>query len=140
MCSFDICICSLFTNVPLEETIHKCAEALYNNPDFQPYFPKEISLELMLSATSTVEFSFDKIIYKQIDGVAMGSPHSPVLANILIGYHEEKLFLEITKPAVYFRYDDDDRCDDDDDDSFALFQSEKEYTSFSQIHFWERRE
>ena len=28
--------------------------------------------------------------YNQIDGVAMGSPLAPVLANILMGFHESK--------------------------------------------------
>ena len=36
----------------------------------------------MLMVTSGVEFSFDDIMYRQIDGVAMGSPLGPVLANI----------------------------------------------------------
>ena len=67
MCSFDVC--SLFTNVPLEETISICDEALNNNPDSQPYFPEDVFIELMHGATSMVEFSFD-IIYKQIDEVA----------------------------------------------------------------------
>ena len=42
----------------------------------------------MLMVTTGVEFSFNDIMYKQIDGVAMGSPLGPVLANIFVGYHE----------------------------------------------------
>ena len=38
------------------------------------------------------------------------------LANIFVGYYEEKLFSEISKPAVYFRYVDD---------TFVIFQNEK---------------
>ena len=72
MCSFDVS--SLFTNVPLDETIAICADTLYNIPDSQPCIPKEAFVELLHSATSTVEFSFDNTIYRQIDGVAMGSP------------------------------------------------------------------
>ena len=78
--------------------------------------PKEV-LELMYSATSTVEFSFDNIIYRQIDGIAMGSPLGPALANIFVGYYEEKLFSETSKPAVYFRYVDD---------TFAIIRNEKD--------------
>ena len=47
-----------------------CAEAIYENPDSQPHLPKEVFVELMHSATSTVEFSNANIIYKQTDGVA----------------------------------------------------------------------
>ena len=35
------------------------------------------------------------------------SPLQPVLANIFVGYHEAKLFLNIQKPISYFRYVDD---------------------------------
>ena len=79
------------------------ADTLYNNPDFQPCIPKEVFVELLNSATSTVEFSFDNTIYRQIDGVAVDSPLGPALANIFFGYYEEKLFSEISKPAVYLR-------------------------------------
>ena len=119
MCSFNVS--SLFTNVPLDETIAICADTLCNIPDFQPCIPKEVFVELLHSATSTVEFSFDNTIYRQIDGVAMGSPLGPALTNILVGYYEEKLFSEISKPAVYFRYVDD---------TFVIFQNEKESKEF----------
>ena len=86
MCSFDVS--SLFTNVPLNETIEICADTLYNIPDSQPCILKEVFVELLHSASSTVEFSFDNTIYRQIDGVAMGSPLGPALANIFVGYYE----------------------------------------------------
>ena len=74
-------------------------------------------MKLLHSATSTIEFSFDNTIYRQIDGVAMRSPPNPASANIFVGYYEEKLFSEIYKPAMYFRYVDD---------TFVIFQDEKE--------------
>ena len=43
-------------------------------------------------ATSLVEFSFNYVMHRQFDGVAMGSPLSPALANIFVGYYEAKLF------------------------------------------------
>ena len=46
-------------------------------------------------------------MYKQIDGIAMGSPLGPVLANIFVGYQEEKLFIDNNQPLIYFRYVDD---------------------------------
>ena len=91
ICSFDIS--SLFTNVPLKETINICANALYrNDADAQPLIFKAVFIELMKSATSGVEFSFNNIMYKQTDGVAMGLPLVPALANIFVGFYEEKLF------------------------------------------------
>ena len=70
MCSFDVS--SLFTNVPLDETIKICSEALYDQSDSQPVIPKDVLVELMKSAASSVEFSFNNTMYKQTDGVAIG--------------------------------------------------------------------
>ena len=41
-----------------------------------------------------------------MDGVAMGSPLAPVLANIFMGFHESKWFNEysLNKPKFYLRY------------------------------------
>ena len=120
LCSFDIR--SLFTNVPLAETIQICAESLYGGELIPPHYPKEIFVELMKTATTkSVEFSFNNNRYKQIDGVAMGSLLSVALDNIFVGYHESKLFESTTKPFLYHRYVDV---------TFAIFGSEDECTSF----------
>ena len=76
LCSFEIS--SLFTNVPLDETIEICADALYRG-------------HLDCPATRGVEFSFNNQMYKQLDGVAMGSPLGRGLANIFVGFHESRL-------------------------------------------------
>ena len=38
-----------------------------------------------------MEFSFDGVMYRHIDGVAMGSPLGLVLANIFVGFCESKV-------------------------------------------------
>ena len=119
LCSFDIS--SLFINVPLKETIGKCAEALHKDPSSTPPIPQAIFIELMESATSSIEFGFNDAMYKQTDGVAMGSPLGPALANIFVGYHESKLFFCVQKPTIYFRYVDD---------TFAIFKQEGDVDNF----------
>ena len=119
LCSFDIS--SLFTNVPLAETIEICADALYNDDSMAPSFPRNIFVELMQLATSSVEFSFNNNMHRQIDGVAMGSPLGPALANIFVGYQEAKLFNIAKRPLVYFRYVDD---------TFAVFNNEEDCNTF----------
>ena len=57
-------------------------------------------------ATSSVEFSFNDIMHHQIDGVALGSPLEPALANIFVGYYEPKLFQTTSIPEMYYRYMD----------------------------------
>ena len=126
LCSFDIF--SLFTNVPLAETIEICADALYIDDSMAPSFPRNIFVELMQLANSSVEFSFNNNMHRQIDGVAMGSPLGPALANIFVGYQEAKLFNIVKRPLVYFRYVDD---------TLAVFNNKEDCTLFSptSIHF-----
>ena len=75
-------------NVPLVETIEFCADALYNGKLTLLPFPHAVFVELMQMTTSFVEFSFNNIMRQSIDGIAMGSPFGPSLANIFIGYYK----------------------------------------------------
>ena len=92
MCSFDVS--SLFTNVPLDETNKICLDAPYDNSDSQPVIPKNVFVALTKNATSSVEFSFNNIMYKQTDEATMGLPLGPVLASIFVGYYEKSYFLK----------------------------------------------
>ena len=114
LCSFDIC--SLFTNIPLAETIEICTKTLYGGHFPTPVIPKHVFIELTKTATTSVELTFNNIMYRQIDVVAMGSPLGPSLANIFV-----KLFNEISKPIVYCRYVND---------TFSLFHKETEFQKF----------
>ena len=105
MCYFDVS--SLFTNVPLDEIFKICSDALYDESDSQPAISKEVFVELMKSATFSVKFSFNNTMYKQTDGVALGLPLGPTLANIFVGYYGKKLFSQTQKPPIYLRYVDD---------------------------------
>ena len=105
MCSFDVS--SLFTNVPLDETIRICADKLYENDVDVMGLSRNNFIKLMHYATGSVEFSFDNVMYRQVDGVAMGSPLGPSLANIFVGYQEEWLFSNIVFPRMYLLYVDD---------------------------------
>ena len=55
-------------------------------------------------------FIFNGELYKQIDGVAMGSPLGPTFANIFLCFHERNWLDSCPsefKPVVYRRYVDD---------------------------------
>ena len=119
LCSFDIK--SLFTNVPLDETISICADHLYHHHPNNTQLKKNNFVELLRVATTSVEFSFNDEMYKQTDGVAMGSPLGPILANIFVGFQESKLFSKVKPPTMYCRYVDD--C-------FAIFDNQTDCDSF----------
>ena len=107
MCFFDIV--SLFPNIPLKEVIDICANAIYHDDiiDEPPPLLKEQSFRKLLEmVTSGVEFSFDEVMYRPVDGVAMGSPLGQILANIFVGYHERKI-PDDQWPEMYERYVDD---------------------------------
>ena len=80
MCYFDID--SLFTNAPLTETIDICAHLLYHMELEHLPISESVFIELMNMATRDVEFSFNNIMFVQIDGVAMGSPLGPMLGHV----------------------------------------------------------
>jgi retron-type reverse transcriptase len=57
---------------------------------------------------TTSYFSFNGQFYEEIDGVAMGSPLSPVIANFYIEDFEERALDSAShKPLCWFRYVDD---------------------------------
>ena len=58
-------------------------------------------------AITSLKFSFNDIMYKQIDGVAMDSPLGPALANIFVGYHGEKLLNQNNETKIYLQCIDD---------------------------------
>ena len=119
MCSFDVC--SLYTNVPLEETIEICCDVLFRSSLPKPTFPGSVFKHLINFAISSVEFSFNNIMYRQIDGVAIRSSLGPALANIFVGFCEANLFNRIDCPPMYYHYVDD---------TFCLFKNEKDADSF----------
>ena len=74
-------------------------------------------------ATSQTHFLFSGNYYDKIDGVAMGSPLVPVLANLFMGFHEERWLKNYsgTYPLFYRRYVDDIICVFNDESDATLF-------------------
>ena len=81
---------------------------LYRGPSIIALpFLEEVFIELMGIATKSVSFSFNEIMYRQIEDISMGSPLGPILANIFVGFQERHLFETFPKPFIYLRYVDD---------------------------------
>ena len=106
VCSFDIC--RLFTCVPIFEMINICvdmpycrdlkrSQRPYCRPLTPPKIPEVIFVKLM-EFTTSVQFSFNNIMYQQIDGVSMGSPWGATMVNIFVGFHEAVLMSNWNRP------------------------------------------
>jgi hypothetical protein len=107
MVSLDVC--SLFTNVPLTETINIITDYCFSNQaKLIPPVDKKIFKKLLKLATGGL-FMYNGRLYKQIDGVAMGSPLGPTIANFFLANLEMEMFKKtnLIKPTVYLRYVDD---------------------------------
>ena len=64
-------------------------------------------MELLKLATTNQFCQLDGILYEQAEGVAMGSPLGPLLANTFMCSIEEKLEERNELPSFYKRYVDD---------------------------------
>ena len=86
MASLDVD--SLFTNVPLDETIEICVNELFKSSQTVSGLNKQQVLEMLSLTTKENVILFDQKYYSQIDGVAAGSPLGPTLANTFLCHHE----------------------------------------------------
>ena len=116
MASFNFT--SLFTNIPVEETIEIISNQIFANRVFFEGFDRSQFIKLLSLAVKKLPLYFQQsYLSKKLYDVAMGSPPGPLFANILMSF-SEKTWLHncpfVIKPLRYRRYDDD--C-------FLLFKS-----------------
>ena len=108
MSSFDIQ--SLFANIPLDETIAICVDMVFDKRKKVKAMLKRHFKQLLILSVKSSCFPISDFYYQQIDGVAMGSPLGPTLANLFLVSHERK-WLESCpihfRPKYYRRYVDD---------------------------------
>ena len=111
---------SLFTNVPVEDTILLICDYVYRHSSLPPLpFPEELLADVLRICTLDSPFRHPGGgLFVQIDCVAMGSPLGPLFANYYMGHLESAVFETFNnKPLLYARYVDD---------IFILVASEKE--------------
>ena len=106
-CVGSLDVVSLFTSVPVLKCIDVINLIITDNNI--PFILETNDLRNLLHiCVLNVQFLFNNKYYKQIDGVAMGSPLGPVLANIYIGYIEQqRMSLIKTETRFFCRYMDD---------------------------------
>ena len=82
-------VCSLFTNIPLSETVNIAVKLILENKKDLKFLENE-STKMFRFATSQTHFCFDGNTLNQVDRVVMGSPLGPALANLFMSYNEQK--------------------------------------------------
>ena len=101
---------SLFTNIPLDETIDLLTEKVFQNKVKVKGISKRDFKRLLAISTKGTVFYFNGKYFRQRDGVAMGSPLGPALANAFLAHHET-VWLENCPlsfaPLFFARYVDD---------------------------------
>ena len=128
--SFDIK--SLFTNVPVQETLDIVINSLFEHQEDVKGIGKNEFKKLLNLCVNDNHFIFNKQHYMQHEGFAMGSPLSAPMANIFLCFHEQK-WLEncpnAFKPLMYRR---------NVDDTFLIFrtpeQIEQFFHDFNNVH------
>ena len=107
--SFDLSV--LFTSIPVNQAldvINKLIIQHQTNMDFKykvvkawyevtDHLDREDVMALLKVVLNNCVFSFQEKFYKQLYGAAMGSPCSPVVANIYMEYFEKRA---INRPRV----------------------------------------
>jgi len=104
---FSLDVISLFTNIPLNLAMDAVGKRWELIQCFTKIKKEDflISVEFVLSSTF---FTFGNKIYKQIFGTPMGSPLSPIVADLVMRDLEEHILNSLDiRPILYYRYVDD---------------------------------
>ena len=99
MLSLDIL--NMFGSIPPEPAVNLVTEQFYNKfPNFKIEAAK---FRTLLLCALFQFFVFDKKYYKQILGLAMGSPLSPILASIYVFNIERKFLYTFRFNIMFYR-------------------------------------
>jgi len=100
-------VVSLFTNVPLDLAIKSVAVS-WELIGRSTKIKKDEFLSAVNFILTSTYFTFNSKIYKQSFGTPMGSPLSPIIADLVMCDLEENILNSLNiKPILFYRYVDD---------------------------------
>ena len=108
MVSFDVT--SLYTNIPIIDTLNIIKDYVHNNDQFtrKTAIPQEKFLVLVHLVLTTTWYTFNSQFYQQTDGVAMGDPASSTTVEIYMqAYERTAITTALHPPKVWERFVDD---------------------------------
>ena len=96
--SFDVS--SLFTSVPIDPALNIIKDLLEKDEKLnnRTVLPEQHIIELLGLCLCNTYFSFQNKFYEQVEGAAMGSPVSPIVANLYMEYFERKALWSVVNP------------------------------------------
>lgn len=105
MISLDVV--SLYTNTPIDIALDVLKEKWSEIKRFTS-LDKDDYINAINTVLSSSYFSYNKNFYKQVYGVPMGAPLSPIIANLVLEKVEEEILNKLKDDVfVYKRYVDD---------------------------------
>ena len=106
--SFDVT--ALFTKVPVNKSLDVILDRLLKDDSLhtRTSLPPTRVRDLLATCLNTTYFQFQEVIYTQVEGAAMDSPVSPIVANLFMEWFEETALSTFPQEiTLWRRYVDD---------------------------------
>ena len=99
--SYDVT--SLFTSVPIDPALNIIKDLLEKDEKLNDRTVLSVQniMELLGFCLNNTYFSFQNKFYDQVEGAAMGSSVSPIVANLSMEHFEEKALASAANPPRY---------------------------------------
>ena len=100
---------ALFTSVPTDSSINIVKQKLQQDPILRQWTNMSIPqiITLLEFCLKSIYFLFQGKYYEQVHGAAMGSPISPLIANLFIEKFKVKALSSVLHPHLWIMFVDD---------------------------------